>query len=504
MSATSPRGQTTRTRANVQKISIEPRDGGLLGWLGWHLAWATRWIGWLGFQAVCLAVYVPTLGGLALLVGLVLVLLGPVGWLVASMLVGVLLWGWRRRWPSSYERHIGDRVARWLRRLRYRATWDDICAASGVKAVDAARREAVPRLVRVRLGRDRDELFIQLCPGITVDEIAAQTSKFVSEFGALEVRVAPLSKDESPRVIGLPIQLRGWARMDVIVRDPFAAEQDTGGEPEVDLSRVPIGTRENGRELSIPLRGRHVLGAGSTGSGKGSIATAILWALAPAIRDGWVRVIGIDPKGGMEFGMYSELMHMFAWQAEEELVLALEAAAAMAEERCRRLQGRTRLHRPSVDDPHWVILIDEIASLTTYINDAKRKNRAKVAMGVLLSKGRAPGYTVVGMVQDPRKEVVELRNLFPLRIGLRLDSRTEVGMVLGDQAYDRGALCDHIPMTTPGVGYIVDEEAQRRPVKFRLDWHSDAAMRWLAAEYPSPTHEEVPSTVEGRDGGKAA
>ena len=266
----------------------------------------------------------------------------------------------------------------------------------------------------------------------------------------------------------------------------------------MDLTRLPIGRREDGRPWTLRLLGRHLLVAGASGAGKGSIVTALLWALAPAIADGWVRVIGIHPKGGMEFGMYPELLHMFAWRSEAELVACLEHAAALTTTRCTSLQGRTRLHRPTVDDPFYIVIVDEIASLTSYIVDRALKERARVALGTLLSKGRAPGFSVVGLVQDPRKEVLELRNLFTVKVGLRLDSPNEVAMVLGDTAHDRGARCEDIDLDTPGVAYVVDDEDRHEPTKVRADFHDDAGMRWLANQHASPTHEDVPDLVTKR------
>ena len=64
---------------------------------------------------------------------------------------------------------------------------------------------------------------------------------------------------------------------------------------------------------------------------------------------------------------------------------------------------------------------------------------------------------VVGALQDPRKDVISLRNLFSTRIALRLDESDQVDMVLGDGARDRGALADQIsplPHVGAGVGYV--------------------------------------------------
>jgi S-DNA-T family DNA segregation ATPase FtsK/SpoIIIE len=64
---------------------------------------------------------------------------------------------------------------------------------------------------------------------------------------------------------------------------------------------------------------------------------------------------------------------------------------------------------------------------------------------------------VIAAVQDPSKDVLPLRQLFPTRIALRLTEPSQVAMVLGDSARDRGALCDRIPDSLPGVGYVAEE-----------------------------------------------
>ncbi|MEJ2888493.1 FtsK/SpoIIIE domain-containing protein [Actinomycetospora aeridis] len=481
MSATLWRGQTIRRRADIQRTLIE-RDHGPFATALYGALWLLRWALWAALMGLWGLVYVPPVGAVVALLIVTGLVLGPWGVSVIAALAAGGAWAWARWSPGTWARYLVRRGERFWRRLRYRWVWDDVMAACGIKATDAAHRIVVPRLVWVGLGDHVDVLTVQLCPGVTLDTIAAQADGLRSEWAALDVRVT-----RHPRV-------RTWGLLRVVLHDTLA-EQQHHARNRVDLTRLPIGRREDGEPWALRLLGRHLLVAGASGAGKGSIVTALLWALSPAIADGWVRVIGVDPKGGMEFGMYPELLHMFAWRSEAELVAALEHAAALTMARCESLQGRTRLHRPTIDDPFHIIVVDEIASLTSYIVDRALKERGRVALGTLLSKGRAAGFSVVGLVQDPRKEVLELRNLFTVKVGLRLDSRNEVAMVLGDSAHDRGARCEDIDLDTPGVAYVVDDEDRREPIKVRADFHDDAGMRWLATEYASPTHEGVPELV---------
>src|SRR5207248_397961 len=103
-----------------------------------------------------------------------------------------------------------------------------------------------------------------------------------------------------------------------------------------------------------------------------------------------------------------------------------------------------RDHSPTAEDPFTVVLVDEVAFLTAYQPDRKLKEHIMNALATLTTQGRAVGYSVVAALQDPRKDVLTIRNLFPDRIAMRLDEPEQVDMVLGDGARDRGAACELI------------------------------------------------------------
>ncbi|WP_220432850.1 hypothetical protein, partial [Raoultella terrigena] len=100
-----------------------------------------------------------------------------------------------------------------------------------------------------------------------------------------------------------------------------------------------------------------------------------------------------------------------------------------------------------------MIVVDELAALTAFAERAVTR-RIDQALGLLLTQGRAVGISVVAAVQDPGKDVVTWRDLFPTRIALRVDNRIQVDMVLGEGARDSGARADEISELQPGVGYV--------------------------------------------------
>jgi S-DNA-T family DNA segregation ATPase FtsK/SpoIIIE len=160
----------------------------------------------------------------------------------------------------------------------------------------------------------------------------------------------------------------------------------------------------------------------------------------------------------------------------------LDRAVADMQDRARRFAGHQRDHTPTAEAPFTVVLVDEVAFLTAYQPDRKLKERIMLALATLTTQGRALGYSVVAALQDPRKDVLTIRNLFPDRIAMRLDEPEQVDMVLGDGARDRGATCELIspdPATGAGVAFV-RVEADPDPVRVRAGWVTDWDIRALA------------------------
>ena len=192
---------------------------------------------------------------------------------------------------------------------------------------------------------------------------------------------------------------------------------------------------------------------------------------------GLVRMHACDPKL-MELAFGRALFERFGKYAADPAAIAdlLEADVADMQARAAKFAGRQRDHIPTREFPFVVVLVDEVAFLTAYQADRKLRERILAALATLTTQGRAAGYCVVAALQDPRKEVLNIRNLFPDKIALRLDEPAQVDLVLGDGAHDRGARCEDIsadPATGAGVGFM-RLEASPDPVRVRAAFVSDA------------------------------
>jgi S-DNA-T family DNA segregation ATPase FtsK/SpoIIIE len=183
----------------------------------------------------------------------------------------------------------------------------------------------------------------------------------------------------------------------------------------------------------------------------------------------------------------------------------LDEASWAMDARCRDLRGKVRKFTPSVETPLVLVLVDELATLTALLPDRRLSAQVETALGLLLTKGRAPGFAVMAAVQDVTKEVCRWRDLFPTKVGLRLAKALEVDMALGDGAYDAGAYCDTIsddPDTGAGTAYVL-LEGHAEPVRVRAAYVTDEDIVEMNAAYPAggialavPVPEPVPSRVE--------
>ena len=385
--------------------------------------------------------------------------------LAAATLAGLA--GLRVIQPTWFVRFVAVPVRNWLCWWFYRRRWKAAMILAGL-APDYRGQPMLPVLDRVHRSGAVDLVWVGLVTGQAPADFEARAENLAHAFGARLCRV----RDVAPGLLMLEL-----VRADTLA-DPISALPIAG---EVDLAGLPIGRCEDGSPWRLRLASTHVLIAGATGSGKGSVIWSLVRALLPAIAAGWVQVWALDPKR-MELSFGRALFHRYACHAVA-MVELLEAAVAEMHQRAGQFGGRTRTFTSSTEFPFVVVLVDELAFLTAYQPERDLRKRAEAAIATLTSQGRSVGVCVVGALQDPRKDVISLRNLFSTRIALRLDESDQVDMVLGDGARDRGALADQIspdPWTGAGVGYV-RLEAPPDPVRVRAAYVTDADISAMAS-----------------------
>jgi hypothetical protein len=233
------------------------------------------------------------------------------------------------------------------------------------------------------------------------------------------------------------------------------------------------GSGRAGAIARIPIIDEHIFVAALTRHGKSTVEWQIMEDLKEAIDSGAVRVILFDPKNGMEMATAVNLGFVrkedFYWGEnvgeispetgkpmlyEETFIKPLEDLVRLMRRRADKIRFHDVHHRAKPEDPHLVVMIDELAQLVRDTTPTPIKNRINNAILTLLNQGAACGITVIGCTQHPSvEEVGPIRNGFTFKMGGRLSSARAVDMVLGDEARRRGSKADKLHRKIRGVFY---------------------------------------------------
>lgn len=425
---------------------------------------------------------------------------------VVALLVVVTLGVWRAHARRSFHWCVGRWWgAWWRRRFLYGPTWQTLAFRHGLYVTDHQQHPGLARsalvawagtasalrgpvggsevahLRRVRHrqqpGGSVDLLLVILPAGVVPERVHAAAESLAHAWAARAVRVHAAG----PSRVWVEVQYSDSLAHPVVLGS-IARLDDPGTLTRYLEDGVTVGVHEDGTSWRLRLRGAHVLIAGTTGSGKSSLLWCVLAQLATAIHAGLVRVTWLDPKGGMEATPARPLADVI--DRVDAMPDVLEDLVAELDQRSAGLAGVSRQHVPSVASPHRVVIVDELATLTA-LADSKTARRVEAALGALLSRGRAVGFTVLTTTVDPSKDVVRWRGLHAVRVAFRLDEPIQVDMVLGDGALSRGAACDRIPLVTPGVCFV-RHDGDPEPSRARATYVTDHTIGQVTSQWAIP------------------
>jgi S-DNA-T family DNA segregation ATPase FtsK/SpoIIIE len=356
----------------------------------------------------------------------------------------------------------------------------------------------MPTVLGVTSGPSWDQVRVRLVPGQKPEDFDEATRALASARGVTRCQVRELT----PNVVSIDFQSRDLLADPVACPDLSRMASVEGAS--LDLRRVWSGRNEYGQDWRVPLTGSasHTLTAGASGAGKNSTMWCPLVSIAPAIRDGLVRVSGIDPKG-MELAYGRGIFHRYAVTGHQALDV-LEDLVAALDARKKIFAGQVRTVPISTEYPLEILEFDEIGALTKY-TDRKTRDAITEKIALLTTQGRALGFTVRGYVQEPTKDTVPVRELFPRRICLRVTAKSHVSMVLGEHAYERGAWANRIGEHEPGTGYVWGD-GLREPLRIRAGWVPDEVIKQLETFITNPVtrNAAVKSLLTSDQGGMAA
>jgi S-DNA-T family DNA segregation ATPase FtsK/SpoIIIE len=454
-----------RARHDIIRHSSRRVGGEFRGiaWLVWHPLFAL----------------VPT----ALITAAVFVGALPTVIAVGFLALVVVVWG--RLHPPSFDRWAAPTLrATWRRWTTYRGRrWAALLADCGLAQTNHHTGHInAPRVLRVRSATPSlDTLRVRLTRGQDLTLWTGRTEPLADALRAHRVAVAR----HRPGVLTVVVE------REMPFRFPIPAPAIPSSADAVDLAALPIGQDEYGHPFTLPVPGRHIAVAGASGSGKSSLIWSPLRAMGPAIRDGLVRVHVIDLKGGAETRRGRPLFHRHATTAADAIALLTDVRDEMKARQQHMADHGLRRLDVSTATPLDVVIIDEMAMLTAYGERADVREALRL-LAEILTQGRACLTSVLGYVQEPTKDVVDVRDLFTTRICLGVTAASHVDMILGDGARERGALADEIPGGDDhaGIGYVIDQRS-RLPIRFRACLVTDAEIDELVRRCAPPAPPEL-------------
>jgi len=411
------------------------------------------------------------------------------------------------------------RVRAVSRVTRVRRRWANACEAA--RFTGELDKEA-PTIAGVHARGEAVAGFVDLGgSGLTIDDLRKVAGRLCSSLRCRSVRI--LDGDWPSEC---EIEFR-WA-------DPLrrVIELDQLGIPEDQLS-VSIGMDDDADDAEVDTR-LSMLVIGQSGSGKSSLAWATLAGFQR--RRIPLRVRVVDPAGGVELAAlreagewvwttrtsepvdgsrvvqymgHSRLVHgparsvggppkalatdksarrvcgpclrgerpMFHVHSYTDRVKDAERVISEQREALdARLDGMTsRKHTPSLEQPHDLLIIDEMLLLSDLLKDGTSS-----PLGESLAIGRKAAYTVLALAQVPQKETLgPVRDLFPQRACLATRNREQTDITLGQGATAEGARCHKISIRMQGTGYMYKDGA-RDYIRFRTAWIDDALSDFIA------------------------
>jgi S-DNA-T family DNA segregation ATPase FtsK/SpoIIIE len=217
----------------------------------------------------------------------------------------------------------------------------------------------------------------------------------------------------------------------------------------------------------------HLLIAGSTGSGKSTLVTAIIGALVYCKTPDDIQFVLSDTKN-VEFGRFIGAPHLMfnpattIYQTMEQMEWIVQEMESRLKTiglaQCRNIHEYKEKCPHAKKIPFLVLVIDELADLLSDRSRTENKGPSlgKIAesiLGKIVQKSRAAGVYVIAATQRPSVNVVagSIKANFPARLSFRLpsgpDSRTVLGVEGAEHLLSRGDML-YVSPNRPGVARV--------------------------------------------------
>jgi S-DNA-T family DNA segregation ATPase FtsK/SpoIIIE len=321
-------------------------------------------------------------------------------------------------------------------------------------------------------------------PVVTQFEIALETGLRVHKVTRLADDVALNLKAPSVRILApipgkntVGVEIPNELRADVRLKEVILASG-----AKIAKAKIPLflGKDSEGRPMVYDLADMpHLLIAGTTGTGKSVCMNALILSVLLTRRPDEVRMVMIDPKGGVELNTYERVPHMM-----HPVVDKMDKAAAilgwavdkmeerydlLRRTRVRNIAGYNELSYQEVlrrtapiDEeerkqipprmPYIVIFVDEMADLIL-----QKRKEVEGHIIRLAQKSRAAGIHLVLATQKPTVDVITglIKSNLPARICFKVASKSDSRVVLDEMGADKLLGKGDMLLLEPGTSNLV-------------------------------------------------
>ncbi len=349
--------------------------------------------------------------------------------------------------------------------------------------------------------------------GVNLSKISARDKELAYKLSAKTVRIeAPIPGTqligvEVPNIRAEGVSLRGliesdaWRHTDAPLT--FAVGKDISGKPVVaDLADM-----------------RHLLIAGTTGSGKSVMTNTLIMSLLYRNSPSDMRLIIVDPKR-VEMAVYKDIPHLLTPIINDtsKALSAMKWAAGEMDRRYTIMEevGVKTIYdynlrmeedaKNSKDDstekekmPYIVIVIDEMSDLMMQASKELEPLIVRIAQ-----LGRAAGMHLVLATQKPVVKVITglIKGNIPSRIAFRVLSSMDSRIILDSSGADK--------LLGQGDMLLSSEQTSNGPERIQGAWTPDSDIKkvtdFLRSQRPPQYNEEViaqPVALKGMGGGDA-
>jgi len=277
------------------------------------------------------------------------------------------------------------------------------------------------------------------------------------------------------------------------------------------VTSIPLAMKTDGTPWCLPTH--HTLIHGTTGSGKGSPIQGIIAQLEPFIKQGVVKLYGIDPKNA-ELKPYrvTSLFESLALGENQamldEIVSCWAVMKKVQDEVVPTVENDFGRSVPFTrETPLRLVVVDELFSFLSALKTmGKDGAKATQKFAEIVAQGRSGNMFVIAATQAASKELMgDMRDNFPNKIVLRLEDGNEYWnkLWLGDSSIEKGFNAMAITKAGPdnnyataGVAYVKEETGDPVKVRFARTTRDDlnAILRRNPKVTSSTSTEEPPST----------